>query len=130
MYSFKDVKILVVDDEELLREILVETFTMYGAIVDSAVGGHEALHKVRTNNYDMLISDVRMPAGDGLTLMADIKALGMPSLKLFVCSAYNDLTETRTRELNILKVFSKPFDLEHLLRDISFFLKSASRPEL
>lgn len=123
MYSFENVRILVVDDEELLREILVETFSMYGAQVDAAPGGNAALEKLQKQPYDMLISDVRMPDGDGLSLIANLKTLNLPSLKVFVCSAYNDLTDKKIRELNILKVFNKPFDLDHLLRDVSLYFK-------
>jgi CheY-like chemotaxis protein len=125
MYKFTGVKILVVDDEELLREILVETFSMYGAIVDSAEGGNVAFDKIQKNHYDMVISDVRMPNGDGISLMARIKDMGSEglnkNLKLFVCSAYNDLTAEKIKELNILKIFNKPFDIENLLTQISAF---------
>lgn len=123
MYNFKDVRILIVDDEELLREILAETFEMHGATVDSASGGNEAFEKLKMFSYDVLISDVRMPDGDGLTLISKLSQLPVPSLKAFVCSAYNDLTEQKVRDLRILKVFNKPYDLEGLVRDVAGYVE-------
>lgn len=127
MYSFENIKILVVDDEELLREILVETFTMCGAAVDSAKGGNEAFRKLQEKEYDILISDVRMPDGDGISLVTNLKTLNKPDLKVFICSAYNDMTAQKMQDLNILKVFNKPFDLEDLLKDIFGFFGSSSK---
>lgn len=126
MYSFENIKILVVDDEELLREILVETFSMHGAAVDSAKGGNEALQKLQEKEYDILISDVRMPDGDGLTLVSKLKSLNKPNIKVFICSAYNDMTEKKMQDLNILKVFNKPFDLEDLIKEVFDFFNPIS----
>ena len=120
MYNFSGLKMLVVDDEELLREILVETFAMYGADVDAAEGGNKAFEKVCQKKYDVIISDVRMPNGDGISLLSNIKQMPEPHpMKLFVCSAYNDLTEEKIRELNIVKIITKPFDIEQLLQTVS-----------
>lgn len=115
-YDFSGLKLLVVDDEELLREILVETFAMYGAEVDSAEGGYEALEKVKEKNYDVLISDVRMPNGDGISLIRAINKMpDRQAMKIFVCSAYNDLTAEKISELKISQIINKPFDIENLL---------------
>ena len=120
MYNFDKVKILVVDDEELLREILVETFAMHGADVDAAEGGNQAFEKIKATHYDIVITDVRMPNGDGIALLTQINAMDRSTKpKLFVCSAYSDLTEQKLKDFNILKLFNKPFDLEQLLADVS-----------
>ncbi len=114
MYNFEKVKILVVDDEAMLREILVESFTMYGALVDEAPCGNSAFEKLH-NNYDVVISDVRMPECDGITFITKIKNQNKYKPKIFICTAFNDLTYNSANELNILKVFNKPFDLDSLL---------------
>ena len=119
MYSFDQVKILIVDDEELLREVLSETFAMYGAIVDSAGSGNQAFEKVKENRYDVVITDIRMPDGDGISLLKNINKLDKPHPKLFVSSAYSDLTPEKIRDLGILKVFVKPFDLSDLLGGVA-----------
>lgn len=123
MYNFDKVKILVVDDEELIREILVETFSMHGAQVDAAEDGTRAFEKVKSVNYDIVMTDVRMPNGDGISLLKSINAMEVATKpKLLVCSAYSDLSDEKIKDLNILKVFNKPFDLEQLLNDVSKIL--------
>lgn len=126
MYSFDKVKILVVDDEELLREVLSETFAMYGAIVDSAGSGNQAFEKIKENQYDVVITDIRMPNGDGISLLKNINQLNGPRPKLFVSSAYSDLTPEKVKDLHILKVFVKPFDLGDLLGGVSDFIEEKS----
>jgi CheY-like chemotaxis protein len=115
-YNFTGLKFLVVDDEELLREILTETFAMHGAHVDSAEGGQEAIQKIKATAYDVLISDVRMPSGDGFELVKAIAQLPeRQKMKIFICSAYNDLTEEKISDLKIFQIIQKPFDIESLL---------------
>ena len=119
-YSFQNIKILIVDDEELIREILSEAFTLYGASVDLADSGFEAVAKIQKIDYDMIITDIRMPNGDGIFLLENIKKnTKSPMPKLFVCSAYNDLSEDKIKDLGILKIFTKPFELELLLSAVS-----------
>lgn len=118
-YSFNNINILIVDDEELIREILSEAFTLYGAIVETAESGIDALAKLKTSVYDLVITDIRMPNGDGIDLLENIKILPNPKPKLFVCSAYNDLADEKIKELGISKIFIKPFELGSLLNAVS-----------
>lgn len=120
-FSFDNIKILIVDDEDLIREILSEAFTLYGASVDLAESGYEAVAKIQKTKYDFIITDIRMPNGDGVFLLEKIKELEAPHPKLFVCSAHNDLTETKIKDLGISKIFTKPFELGLLLTAVSSF---------
>lgn len=124
MFNFKDVKVLIVDDEEYLREILLEAFTLYGADVSLANSGHEALQKNSENDYDIVISDLRMPNGDGITLFSGINKMNKPLPLLFACSAFNDLTAENMKKLHVLKVFNKPFEIEGMLKCIYSYLKN------
>lgn len=125
MGSFENFKVLVVDDEDLLREILVEAFELQGAQVDHAESGNKAFEKVKNQNYDLILSDIRMPDGDGISLFANLNKLDKPLPKFFVCSAFNDLNEKKIKELNILKVFSKPFEIDTILATISDVMQAS-----
>ena len=120
-YNFDQIRVLIVDDEELIREILVDAFTQKGAKVDMAESGNEALTKVHNNKYDMVITDINMPNGDGISFLENIKKMPQPTPKLFVCSAYNDFTPARIKELGISKIFTKPIDLSQLIATMSDF---------
>ncbi len=59
---------LVVDDEEDLREILINMLTSLGLTVQSAPDGKAALEKIKGNHFDLVISDIIMPIMDGINL--------------------------------------------------------------
>lgn len=118
-YNFNNLKILIVDDEDLIREILSEAFVLFGAQVDSADSGNEALKKIQAQKYDLILTDIRMPNGDGIFLLESIKNLPGPKPMLFVCSAYNDLSDEKIIDLGIIQIFTKPFELNALLAAVA-----------
>jgi CheY-like chemotaxis protein len=61
-------RILVVDDEENLRDVLVEVLKRDGHDVDSAVDGNEGLRRIEETRYDLVITDLRMPGVEGPVL--------------------------------------------------------------
>lgn len=66
--------VLVVDDEPILRDILTRIVGRAGYSVASAVDGLDALEKLKTARFDIVISDVKMPNMDGLELLGEIKS--------------------------------------------------------
>ncbi|PDX82394.1 hybrid sensor histidine kinase/response regulator [Faecalibacterium prausnitzii] len=81
--EFKDKHILLVEDNELNREIAQEILREYGFRVDTAENGAVAVEKVRTaapGSYDLVLMDVQMPVMDGYTATRQIRALEDPAL--------------------------------------------------
>ena len=81
--EFKDRHILLVEDNELNREIAQEILREYGFRVDTAENGAVAVEKVRTaapGSYDLVLMDVQMPVMDGYTATRQIRALEDPAL--------------------------------------------------
>ena len=81
--DFKDRHILLVEDNELNREIAQEILREYGFRVDPAENGAVAVEKVRTaapGSYDLVLMDMQMPVMDGYTATRQIRALGDPAL--------------------------------------------------
>ena len=81
--DFKDRHILLVEDNELNREIAQEILCEYGFRVDTAENGAVAVEKVSTaapGSYDLVLMDVQMPVMDGYTATRQIRALGDPAL--------------------------------------------------
>ncbi len=62
-------KILVVDDENLVRKSLAKSLSLAGYDVDEAVDGKEGLEKALAGHPDLIISDIRMPELDGLQML-------------------------------------------------------------
>ena len=67
-------RILVTDDEEQIRELLKEVLGMQGYQIDTAVNGREAVERLKTQKYDLLILDRNMPIMTGIEAVQAIRA--------------------------------------------------------
>src|SRR3954453_15549031 len=79
--------ILVVDDEEPIRQVLTEVLSGHGYVVRTASDGEEALKELAAHDYDAVVTDVRMPRMDGLSLVRAIQQTA-PDAPVIVMSAY------------------------------------------
>ena len=120
--------ILIVDDEEGLREILTDELRYAGAEVTTADSGNAAFELVRTRAFDAVLTDVIMTDGDGPSLIARINAGAGPKPKLFLCTGFSDLTKAEIDRLNVTAVFEKPFEREHLVRTMAEALRGHPVP--
>jgi two-component system response regulator PilR (NtrC family) len=83
------ISILVADDEQLLRDLLVKILSKEGYQVETAVDGEEALEKLRQNRYSLLISDIKMPRLNGFELLKQVKQT-YPEMGVIMMTAYGD----------------------------------------
>src|SRR5207248_6364730 len=79
--------ILIVDDEEPIRQVLTEVLGGSGYVVRTAADGEEALRELSARDYDAVVTDVRMPRMDGLSLVRAIQQVA-PDSTVIVMSAY------------------------------------------
>lgn len=111
-------KIIIVDDEKLMREALVEWLNDEGYTVDVASDGPEALEMFKKNSYKSMIVDLNMPGMDGLTLIKKVKEKE-PEIKIILITAYPSLeTSIEAKKYGAVDYISKPFvpgDLEKLI---------------
>jgi CheY-like chemotaxis protein len=87
--------ILVVDDEENVRLLFKEELEDEGFSVDLAENGYEAIEKVKGNDYDLVVLDIKMPGIDGIRTLSEIKAL-RKNLPVILCSAYSEYKQDLT----------------------------------
>jgi CheY-like chemotaxis protein len=117
--------ILVVDDEESIRDVIGETLELEGYRVEKAADGNAALVMLRASRPDAIVLDLMMPGMDGWTFLnqcrKDDLCGGTPVL---VMSAYRKLSEI-TRELHVQACLEKPFDLDVFLKAIEQLLPAA-----
>jgi CheY-like chemotaxis protein len=113
-------RIVVVDDNKVLAETLAAILQGFGFSATCFTNPLEALHSVRSDPPDLLISDVLMPELSGTDLAMLIKEL-CPSCKILLCSGQADtenlLQAARTRGHNF-HLISKPIHPTDLLREI------------
>jgi DNA-binding NtrC family response regulator len=112
-------KILVAEDEEIMRITVLDHLRSHGWQADEAESGTQALELIKQNSYQLLLSDIRMPGMDGEALLAEVKKLA-PHTEVVMMTAHGS-TDTA---VNCLKngaadYIQKPFDLD----DLSFRIK-------
>src|SRR3990172_12086139 len=86
----RGVRLLVVDDEEFIRAIIRERMEIEGFSVDEAQNGRQALAKLGTGDYSVLLTDIRMPEMDGITLLREPTSR-FPHIADIVLSAHSEL---------------------------------------
>jgi two-component system, NtrC family, response regulator HydG len=115
-------RLLVVDDESIVRESLAGWFRQDGHTVDAAESAREALRLCEPGRYDVALLDVKMPGQDGLELQARLAALD-PALTIVVMTAFASVdTAVRAMKAGAYDYIVKPFDPD----DLSMLLDRAS----
>ena len=66
-------RILIIEDDQFLREFYQELLTEQGYLVDVAADGEVGLQKIQTQDYNLILLDIMMPKKDGVTVLADLK---------------------------------------------------------
>ena len=106
------VRVLVVDDEELIRALLTELFTAEGYEVTTAVDGEQALELLETERFDLVLTDLIMPGLDGVEVLQRAKRVDADR-PVVVMSGHAPVERvSRLAELGADDYITKPFDLE------------------
>ncbi len=108
-------RILVVDDESSIRDLLSKTLALAEYDVDTASDGRSAIERLRLYPYDLLIADLKMPGIDGLSVIREAKRL-KSGLPVIIITGYS--TETAAIEavnLGVSGYLTKPFRVPQVL---------------
>jgi CheY-like chemotaxis protein len=119
MKILENLKILIVDDEPDLRELFADELKSFGAKTFEATQGTEALEFLKKNEIDVVISDIRMPGGYGITLVKNINSSIQPKPLVFFCTGFTEYPEEDLKNLDIVKIFNKPFNWDDVVQSIS-----------
>jgi two-component system response regulator (stage 0 sporulation protein F) len=112
-------RILVVDDEAPVREVLTEYFATEGYAVEVAGSGIEALTAIRAGRADLVLLDVRMPGLDGIQVLRRIREL-TESVPVIMVTANEDVSLAKeTLKLGAFDYVAKPFDFDYLDRAVA-----------
>lgn len=105
---------LVIEDEEIMREALVDYFSSEGHRVDTAIDGDKSLENLNLKEYKVLIVDLRLPGRDGLSVLDEVRAKN-PGAKVIIITAYPTVeTETEAMRRGAVNYLQKPFELDYL----------------
>lgn len=119
----ENTKILVVDDEEVMREFLLEVFSMHDPIC--AQNGEEALSLLKEHSISLVITDLKMPQMDGLELLQRIKQFDQ-SIRVIVVTGYASLqTASECIHAGAADFIKKPFSIAQIRESVKKALEAA-----
>ncbi len=121
--------ILLVDDEEMILDSLSAILLKDGYQVDCAKNGNEALDILRQKQYDLIITDIRMPGISGLEMVENLKTF-KPDQKILVITGYGSLeTAVKAQHRGVSDYLIKPIDIKSLKNSIRRALKPAEETQ-
>lgn len=110
-------KILIIDDDQEILELLIETFSAEGHQITTAISGYAAIRILEKNTYDIIISDYRMANGNGMIVLNHVSLMKKKPIFYFF-SGQADVSIEECLKAGATKFFSKPFDFEPMFLEI------------
>ena len=121
--------VLIVDDEEFIRDIVKECLTSTGHNVITAGSGEEALDLLKKNHFDLLFLDFSMPSKDGLELLREIKAIDHNANVVIISARPEEQLPDELSDEGSYNIIKKPFSVDQIQNAVSRVLgaEAASR---
>jgi len=117
-------KILVIEDEAAIRRVLIKILSEENESyqVEEAEDGLVGIEKVKNDDYDLILCDIKMPKMDGVEVLEAVKKI-KPEIPIVMISGHGDLdTAVNTMRLGAFDYISKPPDLNRLLNTVRIAL--------
>ena len=124
-------KILIVEDEDAIRRVLKKVLSdeYTKSIIDEAVDGVDAVAKIKSSTYNLVICDIKMPKKDGIEVLNFIKKFSEET-NVIMISGHGDLkTAVQAMRIGAFDYIEKPPDLNNLLTSVRGALKSKTPPK-
>lgn len=127
-HDYQDTHLLVIDDDDRIRDLLKRYLLRHGFRVSVAANAHDARRLMNGLTFDLLVLDVMMPGEDGFTLTASLRAID--TVPIILLTARGDASDRiKGLSLGADDYLSKPFEPEELVLRIKSILKrQATRP--
>lgn len=108
-------KILIAEDKDEIREILLETLISYNFDCSVAKDGEEALQKCKENYFDCILSDIQMPNLSGIDFLAKINALNYTPPVVFLTALKDSEMVKKALRLGAIDFINKPFETQEII---------------
>lgn len=117
MTKKKNLTVLIVDDEPDILELMEEEFSYCGYDTVTAICGNDAIKILDAQKVDIVVSDYKMPNGNGMAVLSHVNKMAKKPVFFFV-SGQADVSVEDALRAGARKFFAKPFDLDELIREI------------
>jgi excisionase family DNA binding protein len=108
-------RVLVVDDEASIRDLLAKALALAEYEVDVSPDGRSALERMRMHPYDLLIADLKMPGMDGLTVIREAKRYRADLPVIIITGFSNESSAIEALNLGVAGYLTKPFRVPQVL---------------
>ncbi len=120
-----DKTVLLVDDEEIICDIIASDLQEDGYKIQTAHNGHDAWKRFQEQKYDLVITDVRMPNGDGVELLDRIRKIDQHVPIVLFMTGYKDISDEEAIQRGATAILQKPFTNKILKAEIDRYLGPA-----
>ncbi len=119
----KSYDVLIVEDDKSLREALLETLIIEGYQAETADNGKDALSKLASHNFRLVVSDVQMPQMDGVGLLRNMQ-MQFPEIPVLLMTAYGTVPRAvAAMQSGAADYLIKPFEADVLVEKVRLFLQ-------
>ena len=118
-------KILFVDDDSELREIVREQLVAAGFVLDEAVDGDAAIARLTKDDYDLVLLDITMPGATGMEVLKFIKRKGLKCRVIMLTGMVGLSTAIDSVKLGADDYITKPYHIDYLIASIRRSLERA-----
>jgi DNA-binding NtrC family response regulator len=126
MKCLNEYTVLVVDDDEILRSVIAFNLKKEGFNVYLAEGGMQAFELIKAHKIDIVISDVRMSKGDGISLLNNAQAYNPITPSFIIMTGYSEVNAAEFLTKGAKKVLIKPFKRKDLMSAVFEILEIPS----
>jgi len=119
----RHIRILVVEDEEAIREGLIDVLVFHGYVVDSAATGPDGLEKAQTGKFDLVLLDIMLPGMDGYEICDRIRTDDREQAIIMLTAKTSDEEIIEGLKLGADDYVSKPFSIQQLVLRIEAVLR-------
>lgn len=124
------IRILVVDDELSIRNLLAEMLRIAGFDPETRESGSAALHAIRSSNFDLALFDVNMPGMNGFQLLEEVRKIDQHFPILFLSARNEKVDVIEGLRIGADDYISKPFNVEEVIMRINAVLKRSKNQDL
>ncbi len=119
----RQIRILVVEDEEAIREGLIDVLVFHGYQTDSAANGPDGLQKAQTGKFDLILLDIMLPGMDGYEICDRIRAEDRHQLIIMLTAKTSDEEIIQGLKLGADDYVAKPFSIQQLVLRVEAVLR-------
>jgi DNA-binding response OmpR family regulator len=120
--EIRDKKILLIDDDETIRDSLKMFFSGEGIHIDTAETAEEGIHALEKQSYDIIVTDYKLPGMDGLTFLRHICDLCPDAFKILMTAYGSNELLAAASETGVDEYLEKPFNARIFRRSLKRFV--------